>query len=178
VIGYIVKATFLNMSDIPSVVVEEYDARWAESFTALAARVKRALGDRVLRIEHVGSTAVTGLAAKPIIDLDVVVLPANMHEAIQGLARLGYVYEGDLGIAGREAFRWPPGERRHHLYLLAEGAPELLRHLAFRDALRTDRDLRDEYATLKRSLAARYPHDRDAYSAGKSAFIERTLADR
>jgi GrpB-like predicted nucleotidyltransferase (UPF0157 family) len=97
-----VKATFLNMSDLPSIFIEEYDARQAHSFAALAARVKASLGDRVGRIEHVGSTAVTGLAAKPVIDLDVVVSPSDLREAIQCLDRLGYVHEGDLGIAGRD----------------------------------------------------------------------------
>jgi GrpB-like predicted nucleotidyltransferase (UPF0157 family) len=165
------------MSDLPSILIEEYDARWTDSFAALAARVKTSLGDLVLRIEHVGSTAVTGLAAKPVIDLDVVVSQADLPEAIQCLARLEYVHEGDLGIAGREAFRSPPGGTRHHLYLLAEDAKELQRHLAFRDRLRADPILRDAYAVLKRSLAARYPGDREAYSRGKSSFITRVLAE-
>ena len=69
----------------------------------------------VLSVEHIGSTAVPDLAAWPIIDLDVVVSPTDVREAIRRLANLGYVHEGDLGIAGREAFRWPPGERRHPL---------------------------------------------------------------
>jgi GrpB-like predicted nucleotidyltransferase (UPF0157 family) len=119
---------------------------------------------------------VPGLAAKPIIDLDVVlVAPMDVPEAIRGLAGLGYVHEGDLGIPGREAFHWPSGEARHHLYLVLEGAAELRRHLAFRDALRADPALRDAYAALKRSLAAQYPHDRNAYTVGKSAFVEAVL---
>ncbi len=81
------------------------------------------------------------------------------------------VYEGDLGIMGREAFTSPAGEATHHLYVLSTEADELRRHVAFRDALRTDPALRDTYAALKRSLAKQHRHDRAAYTAGKSAFI-------
>src|SRR5688572_18990369 len=114
-----------------------YDPAWPCQFTTLATRVQSAIGSAVVRIEHVGSTAVVGLAAKPVIDLDVVVrTQSDVSDAIRRLSALGYVHEGDLGISGREAFRCPPGEQRHHLYLLVEGADELARHLAFRDALR------------------------------------------
>jgi GrpB-like predicted nucleotidyltransferase (UPF0157 family) len=110
-----------------------------------------------------------------IIDLDVVLSsPTDLPEAIRLLARIGYAHEGDLGVAGREAFRSPPGEPRHHLYMLAPGANEL-RHLSFRDALRADRDLRDRYAALKRSLAYSYKDDRKSYTQAKSAFINSIL---
>lgn len=156
-------------------LVCEYDPAWPDRFASLAARVQAALRDLVLRVEHVGSTAVAGLAAKPVIDLDVVVARADVAEAIRRLADIGYVHEGDGGIAGRESFRWPPGEARHHLYLLSASADELLRHLAFRDVLRADVGLRDRYAALKRSLATQFPNDRAAYTEGKSAFITETL---
>jgi GrpB-like predicted nucleotidyltransferase (UPF0157 family) len=156
-------------------VIHEYDLTWPERFAALAARVETALGDIMLRAEHVGSTAVPGLAAKPIIDLDVVIAQASFPEATRRLGRLGYVHEGDLGITGREAFRWPPDCERHHLYVVAEESAELGRHLAFRDALRADPVLRDKYAALKRSLAAQHPHDIKAYTEGKTAFIKATL---
>src|ERR1700677_1324327 len=124
------------------VLIQDYDPAWPEAFSKLAARVKAALNSLAVTVEHIGSTAVPGLAAKPIIDLDVVLASAaDLPEAIRLLATIGYVHEGDLGIPGREAFRSPPGEPRHHLYLLATGAAELRRHLAFRDALRADSDL-------------------------------------
>ena len=127
-------------------------------------------------MEHVGSTAVPGLIAKPIIDLDAVLgSPADLPEAIRMLRSLGYVHEGDLGIKGREAFLWPPGEVRHHLYVLVEGATELRRHIAFRDALRRNPALREGYAQLKRALAAEFPCDRKSYTEGKSAFIAAAL---
>ena len=153
-------------------MIEDYDSRWPAQYARLAARIERGLGPLVARVEHVGSTAVTGLAAKPVIDLDVVVArDSDRPAAIRRLADLGYEHEGDLGITGREAFRPPAGEARHHLYLLRAGAAELRRHLAFRDALRADPTLRDAYAALKRSLAEHSSGDRAAYTAGKSAFI-------
>jgi GrpB-like predicted nucleotidyltransferase (UPF0157 family) len=131
----------------------------------------------VLTVEHIGSTSVPGLAAKPIIDVDVVLsLPSDLPRAIRLLAGIGYVHEGDLGIAGREAFRSPPGTPRHHLYVLSAEAAELCRHLAFRDALRADDGLRDRYAALKRSLADAYKNDRSAYSQAKTAFITSTIS--
>jgi GrpB-like predicted nucleotidyltransferase (UPF0157 family) len=134
--------------------------------------LKTALAGLNITVEHIGSTAVPGLAAKPIIDLDVILAsPADLPEAIRRLEIVGYTHEGDLGIAGREAFRPPPGAVGHHLYLLTAGAHELRRHLAFRDALRSDNALRDGYAALKRSLAERYGSDRNSYTKAKSGFI-------
>jgi GrpB-like predicted nucleotidyltransferase (UPF0157 family) len=154
------------------VLIQDYDPAWPDAFLKLAARVKASLGSLVVTVEHIGSTAVLGLAAKPIIDLDVVLTSrSDLPEAIRLLATVGYVHEGDLGIIGREAFRSPPGEPRHHLYVVAAGAKELRRHLAFRDALRADPDLRDKYGALKRSLANQNKHDRNTYGESKSAFI-------
>jgi GrpB-like predicted nucleotidyltransferase (UPF0157 family) len=101
-----------------------------------------------LRVEHIGSTAVPGLAAKPVIDMDVVIA---------------------------SAFRWPAGEIRHHLYVLITGASELQRHLAFRDALREDRAARDVYAALKGALAKKYGYSRQAYTEAKSEFISKII---
>src|SRR5262245_17837584 len=104
-------------------VIQDYDPLWRDRFAVLAARTQTALGGLALRIEHVGSTAVPGLAAKPVVDLDVVVAAhADVNEAIRRLERLGYAHKGNAGIEGREAFQWPPGEERHHLYVLVEGA--------------------------------------------------------
>jgi GrpB-like predicted nucleotidyltransferase (UPF0157 family) len=156
--------------------VVDYDTEWPAEFDVLAGRVRAFLAEIALRVEHVGSTSVPGLPAKPVIDLDVVVPSTGMMPiAIEKLAVIGYVHEGDLGIQGREAFRWPSGEQRHHLYLLAEGARELRRHIAFRDSLRGDATLRDRYAALKRSLADRYRNDIEGYIAGKDEFVESVL---
>ena len=158
--------------DKDSLLVCDYDATWPKRFSELTARVKAALGVLVLQVEHVGSTAVPGLISKPVIDMDVVL---GSPEVIRRLAILGYAHESELGIAGREAFRWPVGEDRHNLYVLTADALELRRHLAFRDALRADRAVRDAYADLKRSLALRYRNDRNGYTEAKSAFIAKIL---
>jgi len=162
-------------SDEP-ILIREYDPTWPDQFDEIAARARTALGSLVVRIEHIGSTAVPGLAAKPIVDLDVVVSPQDVLEAIQRLSDVGYVHEGNLGIAEREAFRPPPGEPRHHLYVVSETATELQRHVAFRDALRADPTLRAKYAALKRTLAAQHGNNRDAYSEAKSGFITDALS--
>jgi GrpB-like predicted nucleotidyltransferase (UPF0157 family) len=161
-----------SLKNSDAVLIEDYDPAWPRTFAKLAARAAAALGEVAVAIEHIGSTAVPGLAAKPIIDLDVVItLPADLPEAIQRLDRIGYVHLGDLGIKGREAFRAPPDEPPHHLYVLCAGANELRRHLVFRDALRETSDLRNRYGALKRSLAQEHQNDRCAYTEAKTAFI-------
>ena len=161
------------------VSIQDYDPSWPGTFINLSAKVKAALGPLVVTVEHIGSTAVPGLAAKPIIDLDVVLASStDLPEAIRLLVTIGYVNEGDLGIAGREAFHSPAGEPSHHLYVLIEGAKELRRHLVFRDALRADNALRDKYAALKRGLAEAHPRDRNGYTDAKTDFISAALENR
>ena len=161
--------------DTEPILITAYDPSWPGVFEALRVRAAEALGPLVLAIEHVGSTAVPGLAAKPIVDLDVVVCAADVPAAIRALERLGYRHEGNLGIEGREAFVWPAGTPRHHLYVCPAGSPELARHLAFRDRLRADPEVACAYAKLKRELATAYHHDRGAYTEAKSAFIQSVL---
>ena len=157
--------------------VMDYDPSWPEQFAEIAARVRAAFaGGPLIDVEHVGSTSVAGLAAKPIIDLNVIV-PAqeDIPESITRLATLGYVYEGDKGIPGRHAFLWPPGTARHHLYVCACGNAEHRRHLLFRDYLRANGDEAQRYGALKRDLAGRYRSDRAAYNDGKTDFVEAVL---
>jgi len=155
--------------------ISDYDPGWPAAFAAIRDQVAAALGPLARRIEHVGSTAVPGLPAKPIIDLDVVIATrADLPEAISRLAVLGYRHQGDLGIAGREAFASTASPARH-LYVCTADSRELARYLAFRDYLRTHPGQARAYAELKRSLAARFRTDRDAYSRGKTAFVEQAL---
>jgi GrpB-like predicted nucleotidyltransferase (UPF0157 family) len=168
------------------VEIIDYDPRWPQAFADLKAVLLGRLGDLAMGVEHVGSTAVPSLCSKPIIDLDVVIADRqSLPEAVQRLASLGYVHEGDLGIAGREAFArsaadvprddrgrtWP----EHHLYVCDKNSAELRRHVAFRDALRADPARATAYGQLKQELARRFRHDRDAYGQGKTAFIESVL---
>jgi GrpB-like predicted nucleotidyltransferase (UPF0157 family) len=159
------------------VVIADYDPSWPATFQQLRDRLAATLGQLAVAIEHVGSTAVPGLAAKPIIDLDVVIADrADLPTAIQQLRPLGYQHEGDLGVPGREAFTTPAGTPAHHLYVCAIGTPALDRHLALRDALRADPGAADAYGDLKRALAAELGDDRAGYTEAKSAFIEQVLA--
>lgn len=158
------------------VVVVPYDPAWPATFSLLRDRIAPVLGPLAVGIEHVGGTAVPGLDAKPIVDIDVVIRHADdIPEVATRLATLGYAHLGDLGIIGREAFRATPDLPRHHLYVCAAGAITLQAHLSLRDALRADAELAAEYAALKRGLAERHRGDRDAYSEGKSAFIASVL---
>lgn len=172
---------------MPEIVVADYDPDWPRQFEVLRSVLSRALGDVALSIEHVGSTSVPGLAAKPIVDLDAVVAPGQVGTAIDRLAAIGYEHKGDLGVPGREAMRHPRGTARHHLYVCEEGNLALANHLAVRDVLRADAAAARAYGELKRALAARFADDVDGYVEGKAAFIldvlrargfaERDLAD-
>jgi GrpB-like predicted nucleotidyltransferase (UPF0157 family) len=154
------------------IIVVDYDPTWPELFELLRAPVARALGSLAAAIEHVGSTAVPGLAAKPVVDIDVLLSSGDgLHEAIVRLAPLGYVHRGNLGVEGREAFSQPPEQPPHHLYVCPPDKREYRRHLAFRDYLRAHPESASVYSELKRSLAAAYRHDREGYNAGKTDFV-------
>src|SRR5438034_1121141 len=118
------------------IVIVDYSTAWPLEFERLRDSAAAALGDVAVAIEHIGSTAVPGLAAKPVIDLVIVVEPENMQRAIARLTAIGYVHRGNLGVEGREAFALPDGEPRHHLYVSPTDSEELRAQLAFRDRLR------------------------------------------
>lgn len=153
----------------------EYDPDWPARFRELRDRVAAALGPLALAIEHVGSTSVPNMCAKPIIDLDVVVRPEDVPAAISAVEALGYRHEGNLGVAGREAFRWVADFPEHHLYVCPEGSPALERHLLIRDYLREHPDIAREYAALKKQLAEKYHDNRTKYQAAKAEFVDSLL---
>ncbi len=158
------------------VVVLPYDALWERDFKEIADELRAALGPLALGIEHVGSTSVRGLSAKPIIDIDVVIEDAAAFgAATAALGRIGYRHEGDLGIAGREAFSYDGKEhlRKHHLYVCTRDSAELKRHIAFRDYLRSHPEAAREYGRLKEEGAALHPRDIDGYMEHKAPLIER-----
>jgi GrpB-like predicted nucleotidyltransferase (UPF0157 family) len=158
--------------------VVDYDFRWPATFEQLKQRLQQALGTLALAIEHVGSTAVAGLAAKPIIDLDVVIAGrAELPQVVSRLAQLGYEHEGDLGVTDREAFRQPPGEVPHHPYVCIESSLALRKHLALRDYLRAHPARALEYGRLKRDIISRGVADRSDYSRAKTAFLLQALKD-
>ncbi|MBM7167580.1 GrpB family protein [Streptomyces sp. G44] len=162
------------------IVVRDYDPQWSERFEGLRQRLAPHVADLGASIEHVGSTAVPGCAAKPIIDLDIVVSEdAVLAELIPRLAGLGYRHEGDLGIRGREAFQAPSAAPEHHLYGVVAGSKPHLDHVLLRDYLRQQSDEVQRYGALKVTLAQRFCAEgegRAAYSAAKSALVEELLA--
>ena len=137
------------------VVVEPYNINWKQDFQNIKAEIEDALGDLALSIEHVGSTSVEGLSAKPIIDIDVVIEDRLiLDDVILALKKIGYTHEGDQGIEGREAFKYQGKEhlRKHHLYVCAKDASELRRHIGFRDYLRNHPAvIREPWNRLKNS---------------------------
>lgn len=162
------------------VVVLPYDAQWRQDFLKIKDELIDALGQLAVNIEHVGSTSVQGLSAKPIIDVDVVIKDYSvLDRVIISLENIGYRYEGDLGIAGREAFKYDGKEhlRKHHLYVCPQDSAELHRHIAFRDYLRSHPEAAREYGRIKEEGARLYPFDIDGYIEYKSPFIEKIYAN-
>ena len=160
------------------VVVLPYDDKWKQSFADIKKELSQALGGIAISIEHVGSTSVEGLAAKPMIDIDVVVRKEKINDAIVALSSIGYIHEGNLGIEGREAFAYDGKEHLqiHHLYVCPEDSAELKRHIAFRDYLRRHKDVMEKYANIKLEAAKLYPNDIEKYIEHKSPVIEEIYA--
>lgn len=160
----------------PAVRILPPDRSWAVRFEREAARLRAALGAVADRVEHVGSTAVSGLASKPIVDLQVSVDALQPFERYAGpLARLGYVFLPAAAASGDEdarLFAKPPQHpRSFHLHVCRAGSAHEERHLAVRDYLRAHPDEADAYAALKRGLVARRPLDRLAYMHGKASYV-------
>jgi GrpB-like predicted nucleotidyltransferase (UPF0157 family) len=153
-----------------------YQPAWQRLFEEEKARLQQAVGPYVLDIQHVGSTSIPGLVAKPILDIAIAV--RNFEEAtvcIEPIERLGYVYRGELGIPRRHYFR--KGQpRTHHLHVNEIESADYENQILFRDYLIRHPDLAQAYGALKLDLARRFPTDRDAYLAGKAPFIEHVLA--
>ncbi len=158
--------------------VVEYDAAWPLRFEQLRqeyAAAMAAAGVPVVTIEHVGSTSVPGLAAKPIIDCDIVVAGQDVTAASQALTGLGFRPLGELGIPLRWAFKEPERLAGTNTYVVVAGALSLRNHLAVRDILRARADLRDRYAEVKRQVGA-VAANIDEYGRGKNAMIQEILA--
>ena len=161
------------------VVVLPYDKGWKTDFERIKQELEAAIGHLIVAIEHVGSTSVEGLSAKPCIDIDVVIRDYSVFDAVvENLAAIGYQHEGDLGIREREAFRYDgkPHLRQHHLYVCPQNSAELHRHMVFRDFLRTHPDAVKTYGAVKEAAARLFPEDIDGYIRYKSPCIEELYA--
>jgi GrpB-like predicted nucleotidyltransferase (UPF0157 family) len=160
------------------IVVTEYDPDWPRRFGELRqeyAAAMAAAGVPVVAIEHVGSTSVPGLAAKPVIDCDIVVAGQHVAGASEVLTRLGFTPEGELGIPLRWAFKEPARLAGTNTYVIVAGSLSLRNHLAVRDILRASPDLREQYAAVKRQAGATAA-DIDEYGLAKNSMVQRILA--
>ena len=157
------------------VIVLPYDMAWKTAFEEIKKELEEAIGDLIIGIEHVGSTSVEGLAAKPCIDLDVIISDYSVFETVVcKLKTIGYIHEGDLGIKDREAFKYSdkPHLLNHHLYVCPQDSEELHRHITFRDFLRSNPEAVKKYSLSKETAAQLFPDSIDQYIEYKSPCIE------
>ncbi len=186
-LGYVVDTTSLDVSRVADAIWQNireavelapYDPAWPAQYETEQAHIRAALGDLAVGIHHIGSTAVPGLEAKPVIDILVTVRALKDAIAcVAPLQTLGYTFVDYAQNTDRRFFR-KGLPRTHHLHIVEEGGRSMAEHLAFRDALRADPDLRQRYAELKSELAMRYRNDRATYSAAKTAFIQNALTEQ
>ncbi|HEV2361298.1 MAG TPA: GrpB family protein [Acidimicrobiales bacterium] len=165
-------------SVLREIVVLDYDPEWAQWFEEVRKHVWPVVGPLAIRLDHVGSTAVPGLAAKPIIDADIVVeQPEVFREVIDAIGTIGYRWLGELGVPGREAFKYEGQELlpAHHLYVVVDQSRAHLDHVLLRDLLREDAEARRRYGELKRANVELAAGDIDAYGAAKSGLIAELL---
>lgn len=156
------------------IVIADYDIGWPVRFAAERERIAGALGGKAVAIEHIGSTAVPGLGAKPVIDVLVTVADADDEDAFRApMEQVGYVLR--VREPGHKMFRTPA--RDVHVHVLTHDGPDVERHLRFRDRLRESPAQREAYERLKRELAERDYNDMNEYADAKGPFIERVLGE-
>ncbi len=162
------------------VVIVDYDPKWPTLYEEEKRRILGVIGDAAIAIEHIGSTAVPGVGAKPIIDIMVGLRDlADAEECVEPLKGIGYEYVPEYNdiIPERRYFhKGPPEGRTHHLHMVELTSDFWERHLLFRDFLRTHSDEAERYYELKKELAARFRSDREGYTDAKTAFIESVVA--
>ncbi len=157
------------------VEVIPYHRDWPAQFEAEAQTLRRIFGENLVTIHHFGSTAIPGASAKPIIDILITVRDIRCTEDLAPtLKGLGYVAVGEYGIPGRRFFYKGTNDlRTHHLHIYQHDNPNILRHIAFRDYLRTHPVPARQYSRLKEDLAHAFPEDMESYIAGKNDFVKK-----
>ena len=161
------------------VTVLPYDETWKSAFETIRIELESVIGDLIVAVEHVGSTAVKGLSAKPCIDIDVIIRDYGIFDTmVSRLETIGYFHEGNLGIQDREAFRYAdkPHLPKHHLYVCPQYSAELHRHIVFRDFLRNNPEAVKKYGAVKEKAAQLFPDDIEKYIAYKTPCIEELYA--
>ena len=152
----------------------EYDDRWPALFAAEAKRIRAHCGVLPLRLEHIGSTSIPGMCAKPILDIAAGRPAGPIAAYVSALAQAGYAYRGERGVPGREFFcRGEP--RAYHLHLVADDGPLWRDYVAVRDYLRKHDEAAGALAGIKRALAAKFPRDREGYMRAKSAHVDEII---
>lgn len=162
-----------NDPDYMHVRVVDYDPKWPELFEAEAALVREIIGDNLITVFHIGSTAVPRLRAKPIIDMLPVVRDVSELDGLtREFAAAGYEAMGEFGLPGRRYFRKGGANRTHNIHAYRfDSVGEIMRHVAFRDYMRGHPEAREAYGELKAALAACFPDDIGAYCDGKDEFV-------
>ncbi|KAB2439389.1 GrpB family protein [Bacillus luti] len=167
------------------ITIEEYSAKWESEFNKLQTLINNVMEDSILSIEHIGSTSIKGLPAKPILDIDIVIEDYEIFpEVVKKLEMIGYYHQAEWSFKGREVFgrkdaSVPWSEENtvwmeQHLYVCDKNSEELRSHVAFRDYLREHIEVANQYGRLKEELA-RESKNRASYSEGKTAFITNIL---
>ena len=157
------------------VIVLPYDTAWQSAFEKIKHEIEEAIGALIIAIEHIGSTSVEGMSAKPCIDIDVIIKDYTVFaNVVDGLKKIGYIHEGNLGIKDREAFKYLDKKhlQTHHLYVCPQNSEELHRHITFRDFLRSNPEAVKRYSQIKEKAAELFPNDIDGYIEYKSPCIE------
>lgn len=153
-----------------------YSPDWPERFAAESKKVANVCSEHILAIEHIGSTSISGMTAKPIVDMVVGVKALSVaEEMVSGMASVGYDYPGDIGISGDRIFGRDPGFRKYLIHTVVLNSPEWNRYITFRDALREDLKLAKKYCQLKERIVREYPEGRSKYTERKSDFILQVL---
>jgi len=157
-----------------TIEVVPHDPAWEQAYRTEAAQLFRIFAPRLRCVYHIGSTAIDGIKAKPVIDLLVEVDDIMTFDAYQiPMQRLGYIPKGEYGIKGRRFFiKGAEEHHTHHVHVFQAGHPEIARHLEFRDYLQVHPDESHAYGLLKEELACKFPHDITAYTNGKTGFIK------
>ena len=162
------------------VIVTPFNKAWKTEFEKIKREIETALGDLAIGIEHVGSTSVEGMSAKPCIDIDVIIRDYDVFDdVVERLRAIGYAHEGDLGIQDREAFAYSdkPHLQKHHLYVCPQYSEELHRHLTFRNFLGKSPEAVKKYSAVKEKAAQLFPNDIDRYMQYKAPCIEELYAE-
>lgn len=156
------------------ITIEPYNPHWLDAYETERVRLEALLSDEVLSVYHIGSTAVPGLAAKPVIDI---LLEIKSLKELDGyntlLEQIGYTARGENGISGRRYFIKGGDIRTHHIHAFEAGSFHIVRHLAFRDYLRRHKDIAQQYAAIKIKAVESCGHDSEIYSQLKSEFMRR-----